>query len=834
MRELFRRIQYFIHRGRMDAELEMEMESHREMAAQAGRSNFGNKLRMLEESREAWGWTWLDRLRQDLRYATRTLARSPGFTLTAVLVMAIGIGVNVAAFGLFNMAALKPLPVRDPGSLVRLQRRSPDIISGEMPYAMAMFYRDHAKTLSGVLTMMGAKLSLEDDLEPVKANFVSANFFDELGAKPAYGRLLSAERDDAGGAPPVVVLGHEFWQRRFGADHDIVGRVIHLNRRPATVVGVEPYGFPSLDGQGAEVWLPTTEQPYFVEGSKVLTDVSEASVRVWGRLAANSNARQSEQELLALTNELRTLYPKDVWKDEYIHSDPGGHLHVMEPGMYTIAEMAGALTLLILAVTCTNLGGLQLARGVAREREISIRLSLGAGATRIFRQLLTESLVLALLGSAAGMLLACGAMKVVLIQTGAPVWLSATPDCRVLAFVFAIALIAAVLFGFAPALQIARQRHRKTMARQLLVGIQIAASCVLLIVASLLVRAAQHALYTNPGFGYERVISIDPGLGRHGYSATAARSYLDQLRSRLQAAPGVTSVSLVRLAPMGHTISRIDTEIKGHKVAIYPNWVDAGFFRTMEIPLRMGRSFVPGDKNVVIVSESAARKQWPGENPLGKSFSPNAGIVVGVAGDARVNAMNDGDAMEIYQPAQTVDMPDMVVLVKSAGAADRLAPVAKSIVENLDPKLFPEITLLKSGFRKDMEQVEESAAAVTLIGLVAVALTAVGILGLVSFSVSQRMKEIAIRSALGAGKAQVLAALLRPFLWPVAIGTAAGTGIAAATSRVLRIVLYGVSNLDPASYVAAILALATIVFLAALLPARRALRPDVAKALHFE
>jgi predicted permease len=396
-----------------------------------------------------------------------------------------------------------------------------------------------------------------------------------------------------------------------------------------------------------------------------------------------------------------------------------------------------------------------------------------------------------------------------------------------------MALIAAVLFGFAPALQIARQRQRKTLARQLLVGAQIAASCVLLIVASLLVRAAQHALYTNPGFGYERVMSIDPGLRRHGYSVAAARGYLDQLRSRLQGAPGVTSVSLVRLAPMGHTITRIDTEIKGHKVAIYPNWVDAEFFRTMEIPLRMGRGFVSGEKNAVIVSESFARRKWPGENPVGKPYSDTE-TVVGVAGNARVNAMNDGDAMEMYQPLQTVDMPDMVVLVKSAGAVDGLAPMAKSMVENLDPKLFPEIALLKSGFRKDTEQVEGVALAVTLLGLVAVALASVGILGLVSFSVSQRMKEIAIRTALGATNLQVLAAVLRQFLWPVAIGAAAGAGIAAAASSVLRILLYGVSNLDPASYLAAILVLAASLFPAALSPARRALRTDLAKTLRFE
>ena len=832
MGEIFRRIRYLINRRRLDAELENDMDFHREMAARAGRSNFGNTLRMREQAREAWGWTWLDRLMQDLSFAARTLARSPGFTVTAVLVLAIGIGVNVAAFSLFNMVALQPLPVRDPGSLVRLQRRSPEIINSEMPYAMAMFYRDHAKTLSGVLTMMGARLSLENDLVPVKANFVSADFFRDLGATAAYGRLLDAERDEAGNAVPVVVLGHQFWQQRFGANPDIVGKLIHLNHRPVTVAGVEPYGFPSLDGASADVWLPITQQPYFVEGSKMLTDVSNGSVRVWGRLAAGVTASQAEQELLGLTNELRKQYPKDIWKDEYIRSDPGGHLHVMEPGMYKIAEMVGALTLLILAVTCANLGGLQLARGVAREREMSIRLNLGASAARIFRQLLTESLVLALVGSSAGMLLAWGTLKIVLARTAAPVWLSATPDWRVLAFVVMMALVATLLFGFAPALQIARQRQRKTLARQLLVGAQIAASCVLLIVASLLVRAAHHALYTNPGFGYERVVSIDPGLGHHGYAPAAAGDYLGQMRARLGALPGVTVVSLVKLAPLGHSIAREDTEINGRKASIYPNWVDERYFQAMEIPVLMGRSFVPKEKNAVVISEALARRQWPGENPLGKKYGEST--VVGVVGNAHVNAMNDGDALEAYYPAQPADMPNMVVLVKSAGAPDGLTPMAKSIVESLDPKLFPEISLLRSGFRKDMEQVELVASAVTLIGLVAVALAGVGILGLVSFSVSQRLKEIAIRMALGAKKVQVLAAVLRQFVGPVALGIVAGVGIAALVSRVLRIALYGVSNLDPASYAAAILVLMTIVGLAALMPARRALRMDLAKTLHYD
>ena len=824
MSELFRRL---------DAELESDMEFHREMAVRAGRRNFGNTLLLREQAREAWGWTWLDRLGQDLRYAVRTLGRSPGFTVTAVLVLAIGIGVNVSAFSMFNMVALQPLPVRDPGSLVRLQRRSPDQFTSEMPYATAMFYRDHARTLSAVLTMMGGRLSLEDDAQPVKAIFASANLFKELGATSAYGRLLDPASDEPANAPPVVVLGHEFWQRRFGGDLGIVGKVIHLNRKPATVVGVEPYGFPTLDGQTADVWLPMTEQPYLVEGSKVLTDSSTGTVHVWGRLAAGATANMAEQELRTLTDQLRKQYPKDIWKDEFIHSDPGGHFHVMEPEMYQVAAMVGVLTLLILAVTCANLGGLQLARGVAREREMGIRLALGANAGRIFRQLFTESLLLAVSGAAAGMLLAWGSLRVVLVATDAPRWLSARPDARVLGFVVGIALLASILFGFAPALQIARQRQRKTLARQVLVGAQIAASCALLMVASLLVRAALHGLYTDPGFGYERVVSIDAGLKQHGYSPAAAEEYLSQLRSQLQALPGVTSVSLVKLAPLGHTVSRVDTQINGRKLAVYPNWVDTEYFRTMGIPVLMGRTFLPGEKKAVIVSESLARKQWPGENPLGKAYWDN-GTVVGVVGNARVNALNDGDTVEIYQPAQLADMPEMVVLLKSAGEPDGLESRVKSIVDRLNPRLFPEIRLLKAAFREEMKPIQWVASAVSLVGLVAVALAGVGILGLVAFTVSQRTKEIAIRIALGAKRSQVLAAVLRQFQWPVVLGLAAGTCAAAGASLLLGELLYGVSNFDPASYVAAVAVLVGIIGAAALLPARRALRLDLAKTLHYE
>jgi predicted permease len=411
--------------------------------------------------------------------------------------------------------------------------------------------------------------------------------------------------------------------------------------------------------------------------------------------------------------------------------------------------------------------------------------------------------------------------------------MSAAPDWRVILFVTGLALTSSLFFGFAPALQMARQQHKRTLARQVLIGAQVAASCVLLIVASLLVRAVQHALYTNPGFGFEQVISIDPGLGQHDYKPPAAKAYLNQLESRIRALPGVVSVSLVKLPPLGHGVTRIDTELNGHPLQIFPNWVDPEFFRTMEVPILLGRNFLPGEKNAVIVSQSLARRQWPGENPIGKTYW-DKDTVVGVVGNARMNDLNEDDTVEIYSPAQLEDMTSMCLVLKTNGAPDGLTAALKSIVQNLDPKLFPEISLLKANFRREMKSIETAALIVSLVGVLAMILAGIGILGLVAYTVSQRTKEIAIRLALGANSAQILSSILRQFSWPVLLGVIAGLGGTAGLSQVLRRVLYGVSNLDPISYASAILILLAIFAVAALLPAMRALKLDVACALHQE
>lgn len=837
MTELFRRIHYLLHRRRLDAELQNDMEFHREMAARAGRSNIGNTLLMRERAYEAWGWTWLDRLMQDLRYGVRILRRAPGFTLVAVLVLAIGIGVNVSAFSLFSMIALKPLPVQGADRIVRLERRSATSYNSEMAYPSFLFYRDHARTLSAAVAVLGIPpMQVDNDEQLTSASFVTPNYFTELGTRPAIGRLLNVASDGGAGSAPAVVLSYGLWQRRFGGEANVVGRVIHLNGKPVTIAGVTPYAFASLGGQDPGLWLPIAQQPYFVAHSTVLTSWTDSSIRMWGWLAPGVSAKAAEQELRTLTNQLRRQHPDAVGDGEYLKSTPGGHLQVMPPQMYLAAAIIAVLPLLILLVACANVGGLMLARAITRQHEIGIRIAVGAGRWRIFRQLCTESLVLGGLGSLAALGLSWAVVRVALAKFDAPKWLSATPDWRVLLFTVTMTLAATLFFGLMPALQIARQRQQKTLARQVLVGAQIAASCVLLIVSALLVRATQHVLYTDPGFGYQQLVSIDPALGHHGYSPAAARAYLDQMQSRLATVPGVKDVSLVAFPPLGHITANSHTEIRGHRVLIYPNFVTPNFFQTMQIPLLAGRTFRPEEKHAVVVSESFAREQWPGKNPLGETVGDGAdkSTVIGVVGDAHINALNDDDAVEQYWAAQADNMPGMVLIARAIGKPGSIAPAAKAIAASLDTSVAPEIRPISMLYRDDIRVIENIAAAVSLVGLVAISLAGIGLAGLVAFVVRQRTKEIAIRVAVGAQPMDVLSAVLRQFQWPLVLGVCAGTVLAAFGSKLLRVALYGVNNLDPVSYAAALAVLALIAAFSMLVPGIRALRLNIATILHEE
>lgn len=626
-----------------------------------------------------------------------------------------------------------------------------------------------------------------------------------------------------------------------------------------TVIGVASREFSGLSLDKPDLWAPITQLPYFVEGSQVLTDFSAEGngVRMFGRLQPGLTPKVAEDELRSLAAELRKRHPADIWEGERLSSEPGGYARNVtgdrrgngtEPRdkAYPVVALVGTLVLLVLAVACGNLGSLLLARGVSREREITIRVAIGASPGRLIRQFFTESLVLALLGSAAGLVLGYFVLRGLTVLTEAPMWLNPMPDWRVVVFAIGIGFAAALLFGLTPAMQVARQRHRATVLRQFLVGAQVVGSCVLLIVAGLLVRALNHAVSTPLGFEYQQVVSIDPGLSSRGYSSANARTYLDALQSRLSGLPGVESVSMASAAPLSTknvtmNLGQLDGRV-GRVIEIHINRIEPRFFRTMNIPLLRGRNLLRNDTRAIVVSESLARLQWPAEDPIGKTFrmaedSARASLnytVVGVSGGERLVALENSDAVELYQLADADDLPSMIVLVKTSGPPESLVPSMVSIANAIDPRVLPEVQLMKSLFRRKLRSAEYGALCVGVLGFVALLLACLGIVGLVAYAVSQRTKEIGIRMALGAKPFDILSAVLGQLLRPVVLGLLVGVAGAAALSHVLRRVLYGVSNLDPIAYLAAIGIFVITVALAALLPARRALRVDPMLALRCE
>lgn len=841
IKELLRRLTYLLTRKRRDDELVDEMAFHREMSERAGHGPIGNTLRLREQARDAWGWTWIDRFGQDLRYAARTLRRSPGFTITAIAILAVGIGVSVAAFGFINAAFLKPLPVRDPQSLLRFERRAPNRYASDVPFPEVAFLREHSRTLAAVMAFAPARLTLDDSSEPIKAQFVTANLFSELGVSARAGRLLSTIDDDPANTP-AVVLSARFWQRHFAGDASVIGRVLTLNNRPTIVIGVASPNFGGLTLEDPDLWLSLARHASIVGGSQLLTSLAEDSgVTMWGRMRPGLTAAVVESELQSLLATLRVRYPADVWKDEHLVSESGGRpgrgsrrgTGIPQPSnVGMILATTGALVLLILAVSCGNLGSLLLARGVARRREIAIRIAVGAGAPRLIRQLFTESLVLASVGALAGLGLGQAILTSTMSIAGAPSWLPITPDWRVAMFTIAVTVIATILFGLAPALQTARQRRQSTLVRHSLIGAQIAASCVLLIVAGLLVRALGHMTSTDPGFAYQRVIAIVPDLASHGYSAERAGTYLATLRRVIEDIPGIDTIAVASTLPLGGKKTVMTVEVDGRRVDVHVNHVDANFFATMGIPMRRGRVFAPGESRVMVVSESLVRSIWPGSDPLTKTLDDRT--IVGVVGSARQTAMQDPDAVEAYFPIDQSVLPGLSMLVKTANRPEDSLRSIGARVSPVDRDVIARVQLLSTAFEHKQDQARLTAMGVTLLGLSALLLACVGIVGLVAFSVAQRTKEIGIRIALGASGAQVIQSVLRQLLTPVSAGLLAGTGAAAALSQLLRRELYGVSHLDPGAYLAAIAIFATTVTLAACWPARRALRVDPLRALRTD
>jgi predicted permease len=825
MGELWRRIWYFLNRSRFERELRDEMAEHRAMMT-ASRARFGNELRLREESSDVWGWAWLDRLRQDVRFAVRLLGRAPLFTLTAVAVLSLGVGVNLAAFQILDAVAFSPLPVSEPDRLVKVEHRNPRGYSTSFSYPEFAFYRDKASVFSSTFALAYASVTLgDDDSRHVDGEFVSANYFADLGAQPVAGRLLDPA-DDRADAPPVLVMAESVWRSRFGSDPAVIGGTLRVNGRPFTVVGVAAESFVGFRDR-TRVWIPITQHRVAFEGSHLLEDWDDhGAVRFYARLKDGISLPAAEAALASLPPELRAMQPASAAEGEWLDLLRAGRYVPLETSNVAAIALVGALVLLVLVTACTNLGLLVLSRALGRDREFSIRLSVGATRSRLVRQLLTEYLVLGAIGAAAGCVVSAWTTRIFAIATGMPAGITPEFNGRTVLAATALAVLASLLFGLTPALQTARPSvSRHLRLRSVLIGVQVAAASVLLIVSGLIVRGVTRVVRVPLGFEYRQAVSIDPDLASHGMKAAQAQAFWQGMETRVAQLPGVASSALTTLPPFGNrvTINREGT--------VFYN-VSPAYFDTFQIPLRRGRIFGAAERKVIVISETLARRHWSGEDPLGKTY--HDATVIGIVGDARTVRIGDATTTESYLPIQPDDLPVAVMVVRTNSAPAETARLLMSAARGVDNTLSPSTLLLSDALEKRIADPRQAATIAAMLGLCALLLAVVGLSGMVAFTVSQRMREIGIRLALGARPSHVVRALVRQFAWPVAGGALAGSALAALVGTVMSRELFGVGQLDPIAHGGALLLFALVAAVAALPSARRALRVDPAQTLRHE
>ena len=803
-------------------------------------------------------------LAQDLHYGVRMLVKNPSFTIVAVLALALGIGANSAIFSVVNTVLLRPLPYKNPGRLVMLWEEATHLGFPKNTPSPANFidWRAQNTVFEAMAAMVERSFNLTGVGEPERfdGRRVSANLFDLLGVQPQLGRAFRAEEDKPGSR--VVILSNGLWQHRFGGDPRVIGQAVSLNGESYTVIGVMPgsFQFPTRRDQ---LWVP------------LAFDAKEAASRgnhfleVIARMKPGVTLQQAQAEMSTIAARLAQQYPEENLRvgsvvtalQEQVVGD-------IKPALLVLLGAVG----FVLLIACANVANLLLARAAARQKEIALRLALGAGRSRLTRQFLTESVLLAVIGGAVGLLLSIAGLRV--LKTFIPDTISQAQavsiDAKVLVFTGLVALVTGIIFGLAPAMQVSHLDINDTLKeggrdaaggtrgnriRALLVIGEIAVSFVLLMGAGLLINSFMHLRNLHPGFRANDLLTMKIPLSEVKYPDKERRSpfYAEVLR-RVQALPGVQSAAVAGNLPLTYDGDSMPIGIEGRtdpppdqRPDVILRVVGPGYFSTMGIPLVRGRDFREQDKadsaRVVIVSEKTARHFWPGENPIGKRLKPGSTSrnipwieIIGVVKDVRQNDFVSEPKMQMYMPYQQLNSfaPNALV-VRTNVEPLSLAGAVRNAIWAVD-KDQP-VSNLRSMDEIVSEAVARQRFSMLLLGIfaaLAMVLAAVGIYGVMSYSIAQRTREIGLRIALGAQKSDVLKMILRQGLRFVAAGLAIGLAASFALTRVMASLLFGISATDPATFAAISLVLIAVALLASYIPAVRAMKIDPMLALRYQ
>jgi predicted permease len=907
LRRVVRRLLNVIRPERGEPDLAREIDAHLSLmeddfrhrgmtpdeARLAARRAFGGIAQAKDLQRDARSLRWADDAGRDLRHAARLLRRAPLFTLTAALSVAIGIGATTTIFTVANALLLTaPAGVADADRLTDIfnVEEGNGLAGPVIPYSVYLDIPRAATTLDGVyayqLDVQPISFRVASGAERVFANVVTPNYFTVLGVPAARGRVFEVG-DGEGERTAVVVLSYRFWARRFDADPSVVGRSLWLNGQPFTVAGVASQSFRGTSVVAPDVWVPVNASALLYPGSfpswmqmmvgarlkpGVSIDQAAAEIQVLGRTVYGSRPR--------LLPRPRAANPVDTHPGlRLVRASPiPGNLRGIVAGF--LALLMG-LVGMVLVIACTNLSGVLLARGSARRTEIAIRVAMGAGRTRLVRQLLTETCLLFVFGGAAGLLLArwmtSGLVVWLLPAFPVPVNLWLPLDARVVAFTLGVSLVAALLCGLAPALQASRADvvsalknetqgpADRVRLRNAFVIAQVAFSILLVVVAGLLGRALERVSVTERGYDPHRVEFASLDLSMAGYTEATGSVFARSLVERVRQLPGVDTATLADQTPrpgvirgmFGDGLTVPGVNPPDGQSYFQASWttIEPGYFATLRIPLVAGRDFSPNDRAggspVVIVPQATARRLWPGQNAVGKTIlwqpgqrsgpsgskpPPKNLMVIGVAKDLQANGpRGPTSALSVYAPLQQRYTPHLTIVAR-AKTESRVTADIRALVQAMDSNLpILDARTLEEEITGPVETQLRVAASVSgSVGIVSLLLAAIGIYGVTAYVASRRTREIGIRLALGARRADVLGMILRQGMLLVVIGSVLGLVLAAVGSRLLTRLLFGVPPIDPLTFSAAAVLFMAIGLAACYLPARRATRIDAMEALRYE